>query len=150
MEQEREEEQKKNEEEKKKLITDNRIDPSGRLKAPAWAKLLEALLNDNERLLRIKFAADSEAGEALFLLWAQKMVQNGLITGFLSKSARSKAKIIKPRELLTVWQRRGEDLLAGGQRTMEDILGIKVDLVTYRSLDKKLKPFILRDAKRIL
>ena len=40
--------------------------------------------------------------------------------------------------------------LAALQLDLEDILGIKVDLVTYRSLDKKLKPFILRDAKRIL
>lgn len=40
--------------------------------------------------------------------------------------------------------------LVGLELELQDLLGKKVDVVTYRSLHSRLKPYILRDLIRIL
>ena len=65
--------------------------------------------------------------------------------------ARGEAKQSSDVDLLVAFKGRKTLLdLAGLQIELQDILGKKVDVVTYRSLHPRLKSYIMHDAIKIL
>jgi hypothetical protein len=65
--------------------------------------------------------------------------------------ARGEAKRSSDIDLLIAFKGRKSLLdLVGLQLELQDLLGKKVDVVTYRSLHPRLKPYIMREAIRIL